>query len=102
MVVAQPGYRHSDEKEYLKPTMRSEIHSLGSTIYEIVTGTMVHQGLEDYEIDRLVKEGKYPDVSSVPLGDIIAKCWDGSLGSAAEVSREIARSGLTSLSGNHK
>ncbi|KAL2022506.1 hypothetical protein VTK56DRAFT_5113 [Thermocarpiscus australiensis] len=81
LVIAEAGYRHPDRSEYLQPTLRSEIHSLGSTIYEIVTSTQPHQGLEDYEVDKLLEEGKYPDVSNTPLGDVIAKCWAGEFGS---------------------
>ncbi|KAL2017170.1 hypothetical protein VTK56DRAFT_2539 [Thermocarpiscus australiensis] len=92
IIVAEAGYRHPDRGEYLQPTLRSEIHSLGSTIYERVTGMQPHQGLEDYEVEKLIEQRKYPDVSNTPLGDVIAKCWEGGFGSAAEVAQAIANS----------
>lgn len=91
-VVAESGYRHPDEQEYRLPTIRAEVHALGSTIYEIVTGLQPHQGLEDWEVDKLLEQGKYPDVSKVPLGNVIAKCWKGGFDSAAQVAQEIAGS----------
>ncbi len=89
LVVAESGYRHPDETEYQKPTIRAEIHSLGSTIYEIVTGKQPHHGLEDQAVDRLIAEGQYPDVSAVPLGDVVMRCWKGGFNSAGEVAEEI-------------
>jgi len=89
-VIAESGYRHPNKCEYRKPTIRGEIHTLGSTIYEIITGTQPHEALEDWEVDKLIEEGKYPDVRVVPLGGVISKCWNGEFKSAAEVAQEIA------------
>ncbi|KAJ8131342.1 hypothetical protein O1611_g2281 [Lasiodiplodia mahajangana] len=115
-VVAEVGFRHPEKEEYRLPTIRAEIHTLGSTIYEIVTGSSPFQeklrnqkyGMtlteryresckqheQELEVLRLLDEGKYPNVSEVPLGDVIAKCWkrDGFYGSAADVAEDIARS----------
>lgn len=93
-ILAESGFRHPDESEYVQPTIRAEIHALGSTIYEIVMGAKPYQGLEDHVIDKLVAERRYPDVSEVPLGNVISKCWKGSFDSAAEVAEEIVRSGI--------
>lgn len=96
-VVAETGFRHPDEREYRPPTIRAEIHALGSTIYEIVTGRKpFHEKTEEQEreVEKLMEEGKYPDVSELPLGDVIVKCWkrEGYFTSAADVAEEIARS----------
>ncbi|KAI6090323.1 kinase-like protein [Hypoxylon rubiginosum] len=90
IVRAEPGYRHPDEAEWKQPTIRSEIHSLGSVIFEIMTGKKPHDGLEEHEIVQLIEQGKYPDVSNVPLNDTIEKCWKGVFQSAAEVAQVIA------------
>jgi serine/threonine protein kinase len=37
-IIAEDSYRHPVKEEYTTPTIRSEIHTLGSTIYEIITG----------------------------------------------------------------
>lgn len=74
-------------------------------MYEIVTGTKpFHEKTEEQEreVEDLMKEGKYPDVSALPLGDVIAKCWnhrgEGYFDSAARVAEEITRSGMFSVS----
>jgi serine/threonine protein kinase len=89
-IVAEDGYRHPDREEYSIPTIRSEIHTLGSTLHEIMTGKEPHQGIEKETIGKLLEEGTYPDVSKILLGDIIQKCWQGVFHSVAEVGGEIA------------
>ena len=96
-VVAETGFRHPDEREYRPPTICAEIHTLGSTLYEIVTGRKpFHEKAEEQEreVEKLMKEGQYPDVSKLQLGDVIAKCWkrEGFFNSAGDVAEEITRS----------
>jgi hypothetical protein len=38
---------------------------------------------------ELIRQGKYPDVTQVDLGDIITKCWSGEYTSAKEVADDI-------------
>ncbi|OAA67859.1 Protein kinase-like domain protein [Niveomyces insectorum RCEF 264] len=76
-ILAESGFRHPDKREYVPPTIRAELHALGSTVFEIVTGAQPYQGLEDHEIDQRLAAGQYPDVSEMPLGDVVAKCWQG-------------------------
>ncbi|KAL2126942.1 hypothetical protein VTI74DRAFT_11586 [Chaetomium olivicolor] len=76
LVIAEAGYPHPDRSEYLLPTMRSEIHSLGSTFYEIVTGKQPHHGLEDREIELLLRRGCIPicpDSPSNQRGGVVSK-----------------------------
>ncbi|WEW61313.1 hypothetical protein PRK78_006803 [Emydomyces testavorans] len=96
IIIAGAGFRHPDREHYRPPTVLGEIHALGPTIYEIVTGRKpFHEKTsdQDREVDELTEQGKYPDVSKLPLGDVIAKCWkrDGFFNSAADVAEEIAR-----------
>ncbi|KAK4146657.1 tyrosine-protein kinase transforming protein erbB, partial [Dichotomopilus funicola] len=90
MIWAEAGFHHPDPAEYKLPTIRSEIHTLGLTIYEILAGQQPHRRVEVGALVRLIEEGKYPDVSGLPLGDVIRRCWDGRFGSAAEVGDAIA------------
>lgn len=89
-IMAENGYRHPDKDEYTTPTIRCEIHTLGSTMYEIITGKQPHHGLEKEAVAKLLEEGRYPDVSKVPLGGVIRRCWEGTFDSVAEVAEEIA------------
>lgn len=93
-VWAGSGFHHPDERELEDPTIRAEIHALGSTIYEIVTCSRPYNGIDEEIIDLWLEEGKYPDVMEVTLGQVILKCWKGEFNSAAEVTSEIERSGM--------
>jgi serine/threonine protein kinase len=93
-IIGEAGFRHFDENEYRQPTMRSEIHSLGSTIYEVIAGRKPFCSTQDQgrEIEILMRQGRYPDVKTLPLGDVIVKCWNGFFDSALLVAEEISSS----------
>jgi serine/threonine protein kinase len=88
-IVPAAGYRHPDSNERSLPSIRAEIHALGSTIYEIVTEDRPHHEVESEAIDKLLEEGKYPDVSNIPLGSVIQRCWNGDYTSALEIAEDI-------------
>ncbi|KAK3320545.1 kinase-like domain-containing protein [Cercophora scortea] len=93
-VVAQDGFRHPDDDEALRGTLRAEIHAIGSTIYEIMTSTCPHRREEEEEVGRaldLMRAGVYPDVAGVVLGRVIAACWRGEYASAREVAEGIKK-----------
>jgi hypothetical protein len=91
--VAKDGFRHPDRDEYLFPTLRSELHSPGSTIHELIIGAKPFKDLEGEDAQKLLEEGNYPDVGNVALGDIISKCWRGELKFSAEVADAISIGG---------
>lgn len=88
-VWAQSGFRHPCDEEERASTIKAELHALGSTIFELITTKEPHEGVEDYIIDQMLAEGKYPDVTNVTLGDVITKCWRGEFASALEVAKCI-------------
>jgi serine/threonine protein kinase len=92
-IVAEGGFRHPDRAEYLLPTLRSELHSLGSTIYELITGAKPFKDLGGEEVQKLLEDGTYPDVSRLVLGDIISRCWRGEYQSSAEVAEAVSLTG---------
>ncbi|OAA53451.1 Protein kinase-like domain protein [Niveomyces insectorum RCEF 264] len=90
MINAEAGYRHPDKKESEFPSIRCEIHSLGSTIYEIVTAHEVYGAIPKEEVNKLIDAGQYPSLINIPLADIIGKCWSGKFTSAEEVADAVA------------
>lgn len=119
-VRAEEGFKHPVLEENWNGTMQSELHALGSTIYEIITSKRPHYELQDWMVHWIrehnypgvaddhvegwmvqlwLQEGIYPDVSGVKLGDIISKCWKGQFNSAEEVAQSIqSEIGSSSLS----
>jgi serine/threonine protein kinase len=92
-VIAQDGFQHPDRDEALKPTIRGELHALGSTIFELTTFSCPHEQEEAEQWGKageLIRQGKYPDVSTLVLGDIITECWRGQYTSAREVADAIS------------
>jgi serine/threonine protein kinase len=67
------------------PTVITDLFALGSTIYQILTGTDPYEELESHDVERLYQERKFPDVLDLPCGEVITKCWLCQFGSAEEV-----------------
>ncbi|KAF2240911.1 hypothetical protein BU26DRAFT_525477 [Trematosphaeria pertusa] len=86
-VVAEIGFWHPDEREY--PAYHPK---------------PFHEKIEEQEceVEKLIKEGKYPNVSELPLGDVIVKCWkrEGYFNLAADVAEEITYSSILPLARN--
>ncbi|OAA60574.1 Protein kinase-like domain protein [Niveomyces insectorum RCEF 264] len=90
-ISAEAGYRYPSETDEDRfPSMRSELHALGSTLYEIVAAQEVHAGQAKEVVEQLIKDGKYPDVADLALSTVIQKCWRGEYTSADEVANAIA------------
>lgn len=81
------GFKHPIENA----TIQAELHALRSTIYEIITSSQPWKGIVEGLCCKWIDEGKYPDVSQIKLGAIIAKCWKGEFGSAEEVAQHRER-----------
>jgi hypothetical protein len=58
---------------------------LGSTIYEIMTGTTPYEEVNSKEVQPLFHSKIFPDLSGVYSGDLIEKCWRDEIDSAHEV-----------------
>lgn len=79
------------------PTPATDIFSLGSVLYAILTGHWPHRGpggmfesmeeMEQYEmhVDGLFKQGIFPDVKGLFGGEIILGCWMGKYSSVDEI-----------------
>ncbi|OAA53495.1 Protein kinase-like domain protein [Niveomyces insectorum RCEF 264] len=102
LVLAQGGFRHPQESDPAtnSGTIPCELHALGSTIYELVTSHAPHagcgaweggQGDDEWMAAKLLHDqGFYPEVTGLPLGDIISRCWQGDYTSAAEVAEALS------------
>jgi len=45
--------------------------------------------IEGWMVSKWMKEGIYPDVTGIELGDVIVKCWKGQFRSAREAAQSI-------------
>ncbi|KAI1907349.1 hypothetical protein LOZ12_003386 [Ophidiomyces ophidiicola] len=72
----------------------TDIFAFGCAVYEIITGKPPHHELEVsndryHLVERLYADNNFPDVTSLPLGQLIQSCWLNCFSSMSEVVREL-------------
>ncbi|OBT60307.1 hypothetical protein VE03_10216 [Pseudogymnoascus sp. 23342-1-I1] len=67
----------------------TDVFALGSTIYEIMTGTQPYAHCTDEEVEALFREGTFPPVDRIPCGEVIKRCWHSEVHSAEEIRLSI-------------
>lgn len=88
-------YDTSHELPETDISIQTELFALGSTVYEIMTGSKPYEDLPDHEVSAAFAEGLYPDLGSVPIfKNMIAKCWKQGFGSAEEALLDVKLEGL--------
>ncbi|KAF2241783.1 kinase-like protein [Trematosphaeria pertusa] len=69
---------------------KTELFALGSTIYEIMTGSKPYKDLPDHEVSAAFSEGRYPDLESVSaFRNTIMRCWRQSYATTEEALRDV-------------
>jgi serine/threonine protein kinase len=73
---------------------RTELFALGSTVYEIMTGSKPYKNLPDHEVSAAFSEGRYPDLESVSaFRNTIMGCWKQSYATVEEALRDVKLEG---------
>ncbi len=73
---------------------RTELFALGSTTYEIMTGSKPYKDLPDHEVSTAFFEGRYPDLESVPaFRNTIKRCWRQNYATAEEALQDVRLEG---------
>ncbi|KAF2757908.1 spindle assembly checkpoint kinase [Pseudovirgaria hyperparasitica] len=69
---------------------RTELFALGSTVYEIMTGSKPYRDLPDHEVYAAFSECCYPDLESISaFRNTIMKCWRQDYATVEEALRDI-------------
>lgn len=71
------------------PTVQQDLYSLGSTIYNIMTGQPPFRELPSDEVEQLYEAKTFPALTNVLCGEIIQKCWYNKIASAQEICNSI-------------
>jgi serine/threonine protein kinase len=72
----------------------TDIFAFGCAIYEVITGRPPHHELEASDdryqhVENLYADNHFPDVTDLPLGELMQSCWHGNLTCMDEVIREL-------------
>jgi serine/threonine protein kinase len=74
-------------------TIKEDLFALGSTIYFITTGHAPYSELtDDDELEKLYKDGVFPELGGVPFAEITALCWRQETESAKMIIELVRRS----------
>ena len=72
----------------------TDIFAFGCAIYEVLTGRPPYYELETSDnpykqVEELYANQHFPDVTNLPLGQLIRSCWYGDINSMSEVIQEL-------------
>ncbi|KAK1467815.1 hypothetical protein CTAM01_16985 [Colletotrichum tamarilloi] len=74
-----PGTRYAapslDRSLQRSPTVKSDLFSLGSTIYYIMMGKAPFQEFQSEEVREMYSNQEFPDLTGVPNAGLIQGCW---------------------------
>lgn len=84
-------------------SIRSEIFALGSSLYEIMTGSKPYQGSSASYIKNAYRTGTFPDLSRLEaLSNVISGCWNREYRSSDAVLAAIRNEGTELPNNIHK
>lgn len=67
------------------PTLATDLFALGSTLYEVFQGSSPYEEISSDRVEENFSRKEFPDVSSIPCGKIIKRCWLSEVDSAEHV-----------------
>ncbi|KAH0559428.1 hypothetical protein GP486_004062 [Trichoglossum hirsutum] len=95
----EASHRHPDISLKGNISLKSEFFALGSTIYEIMTGSAPYAQASSKSIKDFYARGVFPKLDHLDAFTvIIAKCWGGCYNSMDEVMKDIEAEGMYSHS----
>ncbi|KAJ2896228.1 tkl protein kinase [Zalerion maritima] len=70
-------------------TIMDDLFAFGSVLYELYTRVPPYKEKTDEEVEKLYSQGIFPDVSAIPVGSIVLKCWLGGYEKVAAVLSDL-------------
>ncbi|KAI9864833.1 MAG: hypothetical protein M1813_002603 [Trichoglossum hirsutum] len=87
LISYETSHEHPDNEGV---STKSEVFALGSTFYEVMTGSKPYGKLSDQAICDAYAQGNFPSLASLAaFRDIIAKCWNQGYASVDELLENV-------------
>ncbi|KAL2853201.1 kinase-like protein [Aspergillus pseudodeflectus] len=68
---------------------QADILNYGCALYEMATGYLPYHTLCEDKREQKLKQGKFPDLTTVGLRSLILQCWDAGYTTLADVMKDI-------------
>lgn len=92
LICYETSHEHPDNEGV---SHKSEVFALGSTFYEIMTGSKPHEGFSDEAVHDGFSKVNFPSLTSLPaFGEIIAKCWDRTYATIDDLLEDVQIEGI--------
>ncbi|EJP62102.1 spindle assembly checkpoint kinase [Beauveria bassiana ARSEF 2860] len=92
LICYETSHEHPDIECISK---KSELFALGSTFYEIMTGSKPFKDLADEEVCSAYSEGRYPELNDLhACNNIIYTCWTQGYASVDELLVDVKAEGM--------
>ncbi|KAF2757102.1 kinase-like protein [Pseudovirgaria hyperparasitica] len=83
-------YETSHELPGTDISAKTELFALGSTVYELMTGSKPYASVSDDQISAYFEASRFPDVTVIPaLRNTILKCWSQDYETISEALQDI-------------
>ena len=79
------------------PTVSTDVFSLGSTLYEIMTGKPPYEDVSSAEVKQLYQDSQFPNLDGICGGEVIRSCWLLKIKSLDEVLTLIEAARMSSV-----
>ncbi|KAK2754035.1 hypothetical protein FQN54_007204 [Arachnomyces sp. PD_36] len=91
-IVASHRYRPASfgERGY-SITVKDDLFAFGSVMYYLATRREPYGDKTAEEVVDLYAKGKFPDVATLPVGEVIMNCWLGEYSSASNALEDIRK-----------
>jgi serine/threonine protein kinase len=80
------------EETWQLPTMKVDTFAVGTVLYEIFTGSLLHKDKGYDEVRRIFTRQEYPDLSDIPIPEVkrtIRTCWAEGYESMDDIIRDL-------------
>ncbi|KAK5214818.1 hypothetical protein LTR96_011680 [Exophiala xenobiotica] len=97
---------HSYRRSTPEVSKQTDIFAFGCVIYEILTGRYPYHEFEPSDnrshlVEQLYEEYQFPDITDLPLGQLMQGCWHGTLNSMSDIVQALEAADSVSMNAKY-